>query len=219
MRLRSLTWISSGASLHLDAGRLWPRIRPRNVGQKSKPMRGWKIGSLFGTVPDRAHPARGRAFRRRRPSPAPSSSRPMSAGSIMSWKRPGDPATASASAATASAGPGSNRQRKREWPDWTPPEQMLKRRPISRRHMEGGPENPLGARAMYLGSTFYRIHGSNEEQTIGGADSVRLHSHDQFRRHRPLSAGQDRHHGDRAAVSRAFSSEVGTGSRKENASR
>lgn len=60
---------------------------------------------------------------------------------------------------------------KREWPDWTPPEQMLKRRPDLPRHMEGGPENPLGARAMYLGSTFYRIHGSNEEQTIGGADS------------------------------------------------
>ncbi len=60
---------------------------------------------------------------------------------------------------------------KREWPDWTPPEQMLRRRPDLPRHMEGGPENPLGARAMYLGSTFYRIHGSNEEQTIGGADS------------------------------------------------
>jgi lipoprotein-anchoring transpeptidase ErfK/SrfK len=60
---------------------------------------------------------------------------------------------------------------KKEWPDWTPPEQMLKRRPDLPRHMEGGPENPLGARAMYLGSTFYRIHGSNEEQSIGGADS------------------------------------------------
>jgi lipoprotein-anchoring transpeptidase ErfK/SrfK len=60
---------------------------------------------------------------------------------------------------------------KREWPDWTPPEQMLKRQPGLPRHMEGGPENPLGARAMYLGSSLYRIHGSNEEQTIGGADS------------------------------------------------
>jgi lipoprotein-anchoring transpeptidase ErfK/SrfK len=60
---------------------------------------------------------------------------------------------------------------KREWPDWTPPEQMLKRRPDLPHHMEGGPENPLGARAMYLGSSLYRIHGSNEEQTIGGADS------------------------------------------------
>ncbi len=56
---------------------------------------------------------------------------------------------------------------KREWPDWTPPPEMLARRPDLPRHMEGGPENPLGARAMYLGSTLYRIHGSNEPWTIG----------------------------------------------------
>jgi lipoprotein-anchoring transpeptidase ErfK/SrfK len=56
---------------------------------------------------------------------------------------------------------------KREWPDWTPPAQMLKRRPDLPRHMAGGPENPLGARAMYLGSTLYRIHGTNEPHTIG----------------------------------------------------
>jgi len=61
--------------------------------------------------------------------------------------------------------------RKEEWPDWTPPPQMLKRRPDLPRHMEGGPENPLGARAMYLGSTLYRIHGSNEPDTIGTAVS------------------------------------------------
>ena len=57
--------------------------------------------------------------------------------------------------------------RMREWPDWTPPPEMLKRRPDLPRHMEGGPENPLGARAMYLGSSLYRIHGSNEPWTIG----------------------------------------------------
>jgi lipoprotein-anchoring transpeptidase ErfK/SrfK len=57
--------------------------------------------------------------------------------------------------------------RKREWPDWTPPPEMLARRPDLPRHMEGGPENPLGARAMYLGSSLYRIHGSNEPWTIG----------------------------------------------------
>ena len=57
--------------------------------------------------------------------------------------------------------------RKREWPDWTPPPEMIERRPDLPRHMEGGPENPLGARAMYLGSTLYRIHGSNEPWTIG----------------------------------------------------
>ena len=56
---------------------------------------------------------------------------------------------------------------KKEWPDWTPPPEMLARRPDLPRHMIGGPENPLGARAMYLGSSLYRIHGSNEPWTIG----------------------------------------------------
>ena len=60
---------------------------------------------------------------------------------------------------------------KKEWPSWTPPRQMLARRPDLPRHMEGGIENPLGARAMYLGSTLYRIHGSNEPETIGQAVS------------------------------------------------
>ncbi len=60
---------------------------------------------------------------------------------------------------------------KREWPTWTPPSQMLRRRPDLPRFMEGGPENPLGARAMYLSGTLYRIHGSNEPQTIGQAVS------------------------------------------------
>ena len=60
---------------------------------------------------------------------------------------------------------------KREWPSWTPPAQMLRRRPDLPRHMPGGIENPLGARAMYLGSTLYRIHGSNEPETIGQAVS------------------------------------------------
>ncbi len=61
--------------------------------------------------------------------------------------------------------------RKREWPDWTPPAAMLKRRPDLPRHMAGGIDNPLGARALYLGSSEYRIHGSNEEDTIGAAVS------------------------------------------------
>ena len=60
---------------------------------------------------------------------------------------------------------------KREWPDWTPPPQMLKRRPDLPRHMAGGIDNPLGARAMYLAGTLYRIHGSNEPDTIGQAVS------------------------------------------------
>ena len=60
---------------------------------------------------------------------------------------------------------------KREWPDWTPPAEMRRRRPDLPSYMEGGIENPLGARALYLGSTLYRIHGSNEPETIGQAVS------------------------------------------------
>jgi hypothetical protein len=57
--------------------------------------------------------------------------------------------------------------RKAEWPDWTPPSEMVARRPDLPRHMAGGIANPLGARAMYLGSSLYRIHGTNEPNTIG----------------------------------------------------
>jgi len=60
---------------------------------------------------------------------------------------------------------------KREWPGWTPPAEMRRRRPDLPGHMAGGIENPLGARALYLGSTLYRIHGSNEPETIGQAVS------------------------------------------------
>jgi lipoprotein-anchoring transpeptidase ErfK/SrfK len=57
--------------------------------------------------------------------------------------------------------------RKQEWPDWTPPEEMIQRQPYLPRWMAGGPGNPLGARALYLGATVYRIHGTNQPQTIG----------------------------------------------------
>ncbi len=57
--------------------------------------------------------------------------------------------------------------RKAEWPGWTPPPQMMLRRPDLPSHMDGGPENPLGARALYLGSSMFRIHGTNEPSTIG----------------------------------------------------
>ena len=56
---------------------------------------------------------------------------------------------------------------KKEWPDWVPPKEMLERQPGLPHFMAGGPNNPLGARAMYLGNTLYRIHGSNEPWTIG----------------------------------------------------
>jgi len=57
--------------------------------------------------------------------------------------------------------------RKAEWPAWTPPPEMIARQPYLPRHMAGGPGNPLGARAMYLGGTIYRIHGTNAPDTIG----------------------------------------------------
>lgn len=61
--------------------------------------------------------------------------------------------------------------RKQEWPDWTPPPEMIQRQPYLPRFMAGGPGNPMGARALYLGSTVYRIHGTNQPQTIGTAVS------------------------------------------------
>ncbi|HWL30726.1 MAG TPA: L,D-transpeptidase [Xanthobacteraceae bacterium] len=61
--------------------------------------------------------------------------------------------------------------RKAEWPDWTPPPEMIKRQPYLPRFMAGGPGNPMGARALYLGATVYRIHGTNQPQTIGSAIS------------------------------------------------
>lgn len=60
---------------------------------------------------------------------------------------------------------------KREWPEWRPPAEMLKRRPDLPKYMAGGEANPLGARAMYLGNSMYRIHGSNEPESIGYAVS------------------------------------------------
>src|SRR5262245_52627162 len=70
---------------------------------------------------------------------------------------------------------------KREWPDWRPPKEMLERRPDLPHFMAGGPDNPLGARALYLGSSLYRIHGSNEPWTIGQAVSsgcIRMRNED-----------------------------------------
>lgn len=61
--------------------------------------------------------------------------------------------------------------RKSEWPDWTPPPEMIERQPYLPRFMAGGPGNPMGARALYLGTTIYRIHGTNQPQTIGQAIS------------------------------------------------
>ena len=70
---------------------------------------------------------------------------------------------------------------KREWPDWNPPEEMRKRKPELPVHMAGGPDNPLGARALYLGTSLFRIHGTNEPWTIGQAVSagcIRMYNDD-----------------------------------------
>ena len=61
--------------------------------------------------------------------------------------------------------------RKQEWPDWTPPAEMIARQPYLPRFMAGGPGNPMGARALYLGETVYRIHDTNQPKTIGTAVS------------------------------------------------
>jgi lipoprotein-anchoring transpeptidase ErfK/SrfK len=71
--------------------------------------------------------------------------------------------------------------RKAEWPDWIPPAEMIDRQPYLPRFMAGGPGNPMGARALYLGGTVYRIHGTNQPHTIGEAVSsgcFRLVNHD-----------------------------------------
>ena len=81
---------------------------------------------------------------------------------------------------------------KREWPDWRPPPEMIRRQPDLPRYMRGGPDNPLGARAMYLGSTLYRIHGSNEPWTIGQAVSsgcIRMRNEDVIHLYNQVKVG------------------------------
>ena len=89
--------------------------------------------------------------------------------------------------------------KKAEWPDWTPPAEMIERQPYLPRFMAGGPQNPLGARAMYLGGTVYRIHGTNAPSTIGEPGLLGLHPPRQRGRDRSLQPRQCRHQGDRAA--------------------
>ena len=81
---------------------------------------------------------------------------------------------------------------KREWPTWTPPAEMIARRPDLPNQMAGGPDNPLGARALYLGNTLYRIHGSNEPETIGQAVSsgcIRMRNEDVIDLYERVSIG------------------------------
>jgi len=71
--------------------------------------------------------------------------------------------------------------RKKKWPSWTPPAEMIARDPTIPRHMKGGPDNPLGARALYLGNTLYRIHGTAQPWSIGtnvSSGCIRLRNQD-----------------------------------------
>jgi lipoprotein-anchoring transpeptidase ErfK/SrfK len=82
--------------------------------------------------------------------------------------------------------------RKAEWPDWTPPAEMLARQPYLPRYMAGGPGNPLGARAMYLGNTIYRIHGTNAPSTIGtrvSSGCIRMTNEDVIDLYRRVNVG------------------------------
>ncbi len=82
--------------------------------------------------------------------------------------------------------------RKAEWPDWRPPKEMRQRQPNLPKYMPGGPNNPLGARALYLGSTLYRIHGSNQPWTIGHAVSsgcIRMRNEDVMELYERVNVG------------------------------
>jgi lipoprotein-anchoring transpeptidase ErfK/SrfK len=81
---------------------------------------------------------------------------------------------------------------KKEWPEWRPPDEMLRRRPDLPHYMAGGPDNPLGARALYLGDTLYRIHGSNEPWTIGtqvSSGCIRMRNEDVIDLYRRVPVG------------------------------
>ena len=85
-----------------------------------------------------------------------------------------------------------NITRKAEWPGWTPPAEMKQRQPWLPDHMEGGPANPLGARAMYIGSTLYRIHGTNEPWMIGqeiSSGCIRLRNEDVIHLYNQVKVG------------------------------
>jgi lipoprotein-anchoring transpeptidase ErfK/SrfK len=85
-----------------------------------------------------------------------------------------------------------------EWPDWNPPKEMIGRQPYLPRFMAGGPGNPLGARALYLGDTDYRIHGTQRSRDHRPPRVERLHQAHQRGHHRSLPAGEDRRQGHRA---------------------
>jgi lipoprotein-anchoring transpeptidase ErfK/SrfK len=110
--------------------------------------------------------------------------------------------------------------RKAEWPDWNPPEQMIERQPYLPRFMAGGDGNPLGARALYLGDTIYRIHGTNQPSTIGtfvSSGCIRLTNEDITDLHSRVKVGTRvvvlPGRGQAAAVTTGVGSSAATASR------
>ena len=110
--------------------------------------------------------------------------------------------------------------RKAEWPDWNPPEQMIERQPYLPRFMAGGDGNPLGARALYLGDTIYRIHGTNQPSTIGtfvSSGCIRLTNEDITDLHSRVKVGTRvvvlPGRGQATAVTTGLGSSGGTASR------
>ena len=166
-KFRHLIWMLIAAGgLILSASQSQAQMRQPDVGDQP--------GAASPTTPSNSI----RSSRRRRCSIAPTKRRAPSSWSrpsaIFIWSRAtaAHCATASASAVKDFTWQGLvNITRKAEWPDWTPPPEMIARQPYLPRFMAGGPGNPLGARAMYLGTTVYRIHGTNRPDTIGTAVS------------------------------------------------
>ena len=126
-----------------------------------------KIGQGYVPTPDRGAtagpvPAPGRVLPDERAAGHDHRGYALALSLSGAGQQPRASATASASAAMASSGPArSISPGRQEWPDWTPPPEMIQRQPYLPRFMAGGPGNPLGARALYLGTTVYRLHGTN----------------------------------------------------------
>ena len=144
------------------------------------------------------------SIRARAPGTRSSSIR-ANAISTSSSRTIGPSAMASASGASVSNGRASGAWlQKQEWPDWRAPPEMVGRQPYLPRFMAGGPGNPLGARALYLGHSVFRIHGTNQPETIGHAVSSGCFSPRQRRRDRPLRPRPGRRKSPRQAVGPRF---------------
>ena len=182
-----------------------PEVRPRPARGRSCRR---SFGARWSTTTARSRPARSSSIRRT----------PISISCSARARRC---ATGSASAARASPGPARRKcPGRRNGPDWNPPEQMIERQPYLPRFMAGGDGNPLGARALYLGDTIYRIHGTNQPSTIGtfvSSGCIRLTNEDITDLHSRVKVGTRvvvlPGRGQAAAVTTGLGSSGGTASR------